>query len=84
VQECDQIRAVVQRDLRPVTECRFDIRVILVGTVSAGREHRNSVLGDESGRDVILRRELIASAQPNVCAARRERQHEVGGLRGNV
>jgi hypothetical protein len=62
VQERDQIRAVVQRDLRPVSKRRLDIRVVFRRAVSACREHRNAVVRDEGGRDVVLRRELIARA----------------------
>src|SRR5579872_4462181 len=62
----------------------FNVLVVACIVLALDREDMHAVVCHEIGRDVVLRRERIARAEPYLGAACGERDHEVGGLRRDV
>ena len=83
VRERDQVGAVVERDLRPGGDQRRDA-VGVGGGVLAVAGMDLGALGDERGRDLVLRRERVGRAQAGARAAGDQRADEVGGLARDV
>ena len=84
VKNADDVGAVVHRQVRPVVDRRLDVAVVRVVVLALDRERRDSVLLDQRGRHVVLRRERVRRAEDDVGAARLQRTGQVGRLRGDV
>jgi hypothetical protein len=84
VQHADHVGAVVHGQVRVMVDCGLDVGVVRVVVLAVSGKHGDSVLGDESGRDVVLRRQRVRRAQHHFGAAGLQRAHQVRRLAGDV
>ena len=84
VKERHEVAAVVHRDLRPRIGDLVQVLVVGVAVLAAAGERRDPVLGDERGRDVVLRGQRVRGREVDLRATRGKGPHEVRGLRRDV
>ena len=84
VQNGNEVRAIVHRDLRLMVECRHDVAVVSLVVLALDGEDGNIVVAHQAGGYVILRGEGIRRAEHNVGAAIAQGNHQVRGFGGDV
>ena len=80
VQDCNEVRAVVHGDVRPVVQRRLDVAVVGVPVFALDGKGRDAILGDQRRRDVVLSTQRIACAHRDTRSAVSQSQHQVGSF----
>src|ERR671930_2653094 len=84
MEDADDVGAVVHRHVRVMVDRGRDVGVVAVVVLALDSEDGDSVLGDERGSDVVLRREGIRGTKEYVRTTRLQGTREVRSLRRHV
>jgi len=80
----DQVGAVIEQEVRRRLKNGLDPTLVVLRLLAETSEDGDPVLGDESGRDFVLRRALAAGAERHVGAAFLEDPQQIRHLAGDV
>ena len=84
VKNAHQVGAVIHGDVRLVIERRQNVVVVSVVVLAFDREHANAVIAHHAGRNIVLRRKRIRSAQHDIRTAIAKANGQICRLRGHV
>ncbi len=84
VERADEVRAIIHRERRSVSQGGADVFVVDVVLFALDGEDLDAVVPDQMCGDVVLRGKRIGGAERDVGAARLQRHGQIGGLGGDM